>query len=582
MIFRFCEKEYTKIAILRQHESRHMKIRFWCSYCQQVFTLLEDERNHHLLQHENYILAETNYIKLSDSTILTKYEKVFESGNWPISIFEGEDLQHISDLIKISVLTKPEAIIKISLKIWFVSNLSLEDKIPRSTWISIPHFMWSSAKLGLKRNIKEKGDYLMLAIDNFDNIEGSGYVYYATSQIGITIIKNSTFGCELNDSDNYYSDLHQLFNSTIIFNPTGKYFCFQKCIAMHYSTQNKRLLNGEKKLQSDFPRFVNKETCNMLECIEWDKINTQAKIIIWGLKKENNRFFIQKLYQSQDINTQSENNRIHLLAIFFENKSYDHFMLIKHIAKFLTISMGSGIYLKNPNACKKVHKYCTYCINFISKSPKLVQNHEKFCLENPENHIKSDTSLRKDDFVFKQNSLECSSDSKNNPPNWLGFLDFETLNQSINDSDISQVCSSHRLIGESYCQCPLTIRSEKIQSISYCLLIIDFHTQKKVFDHFYIQKSSNEQDPGEHLACTLKKLACIFLYINDINNPIVMSMQDKVKHKNTKYCELCNIKFVNIKCSSNLFKNVFHANIEQMKMVNYSMPYKYGYVPKTG
>ena len=197
----------------------------------------------------------------------------------------------------------------------------------------------------------------------------------------------------------------------------------------------------------------------------------------------------------------NQSTQINLLAIANTNTDESaHLMLILNLKSMLKA-------IKNFNREKEIKKinFCTFCLQKNSDNHQVIAQHEKFCLSNPDsNHYKDSSELTNIlEFEDEPNFLKCS-DKGRSPPNWIGFVDFETV--ACNSDHLKQdVCDKHRRSGLTNCKCPISEHSENIKSLSYALIIIDFNTHEVLSEIFYIQKSPADETVPEHFVSTLKQ-----------------------------------------------------------------------------
>ena len=187
-----CSKKYAKHSDLVAHNNIHSFFNFICWICKRNFNMSKSNMISHFKLHENRILLHTGYTKLIDNQLFSVYEKNY-GDDWPVSVFRGENLNEITDVIKVSTFFKKRVIIQIRLKLWYVPNPSSEFNTPKFVWFTLPsiQFVWSD--LNVKRKFFDVGDEFMNSFLEQTNIEdsGSGFVYYATSDISIKCVKNS-------------------------------------------------------------------------------------------------------------------------------------------------------------------------------------------------------------------------------------------------------------------------------------------------------------------------------------------------------------------------------------------------------
>ena len=213
---------------------------------------------------------------------------------------------------------------------------------------------------------------------------------------------------------------------------------------------------------------------------------------------KNEQFSIQCIFTSNQFH--SSGDQLNLLAVCSEHSKAAHFVLIRNVQLLMKhITKLQGV--KDP-----LIKFCQFCFQKKSRRAKVIELHELFCLSNPErNREKRQKSANMFNFL---NTINFSSEKKflqcNNrgraAPNFYGFIDFETVFSSMDDCYAKvKVCNFHRFEGKMECKCPQTLKSDKIESLSYSLLLLDFNLNEVIYKKYYVQKSENDVKAGEHL-----------------------------------------------------------------------------------
>ena len=529
-------------------------VTFYCDFHKKVFKLTSQSINQHFKAHEEEILLLSDYEKVGSSRLINVYEKSFDDDASVMDPFEQENLRDIVDLVRVGGSMKERAKIIISFKVLFES---IDHDFPKFTWMSMPQFQVNRNELNLENKIQEKGKAFLQSLLDLDSIEdsGSGWVYLGMSIISIKVISSAKFGC--NEIPYEHADkIMALVKKRILYNPDGEVRCFQKCV---YNFLQDNYTHSSKIPWNVFEKDNLKATVTLEEIEEWSLKCSFVKIQIFALTKgkSNNSYNIQPIYIS---NSNSHKRKISLLAVYNENnKNTAHFMRILDIEKLFKQTNFKGTHKK--------YKICQYCYNFNSDLEHVIDRHELNCLENP-NSTRND-KISSDRIVFptEKTYLKCRNERCRNPPNWIGFLDFETVNQSVDDwGHIVEVCLNHKLKGKKSCDCSFTSSSDKIKSLSYNLLIVDFHEKDVVYENFYIQKLDSDPDAGQHLTQVLVELAYAFTLLHQINYPMEMTALQQLKHALTTHCELCHREFAPKIDEENLLKNIGQGNLEGIKI----------------
>ena len=548
-----CELSFKNKLLFDRHYNSHTQI-LYCWICNRNARLTIKEFNDHLLHHENEILNTNGYLKAVSSLNFERYEKRFDDDSWVWNPFEGTDLNDILNILKISIAIKKHALIFIKVKAWFVTLNNEEENYPKSVWMSLRTFQSSKYDISLKNKLQEIGSRFISNLCDTDNIDGngSGFVYYAVSNVTITVVKNLQIGCNI---CSYCSSCSTCLNITscvkciffekmitlgIVFNPSTTEFCFNECIKMALKNCS---LKFELIEQIQNSLLSLKQRVSFLDIEKWSELYPSLQLKIFLLDENDKQIKIHPILLQRKENSEIT---IHLLAVFSTMNNIAHFLLIQDIEKFM-LKLGG----KSAIIDKKIggmHKFCKHCFVFNSKLDHVLQKHELFCYANYQNIRFNEEKRMKHSFDFPKEKtylkLTKSLEYLTNAPNWYGFLDFETVNENIEDwFDRSKICSKHRVEGLTQCNCPKTLFSDKIESISYFLVIFDFNNQNKIFEKFYLQKSKKDLSCGEHLIYTLKHLAYKLELLNSLNFPIDMTEYQRQCHKEETHCQTCKREF---------------------------------------
>ena len=523
-----------------------LPITFYCDFHKRTFKLSPQDIYNHFKIHEEEVLLLSDYEKIQNTRLVDIYEKTFHE-DLVMDPFEGSDLTDIVDLVRVGGCMKQKAMVKISFKIYYESK-DIEEHI-QHTWMSLPDFQVTSYELGLKEKVQDKGKIFIQSFLDIDSIDdsGSGWVYLGMEMISIKIIRRASFGCSENSYE-FCPKIKSLVKNGTLYNPPGEVSCFQKCISHFF----KRIYNRPDYV---YDKGNLKETMTLQEIEEWSQQETSIKLQIFTLTRSQSKYNVQPIYFSNNDSC----HKIKLLAVLGENNNTGHFMRILNIAKLFRQTKFSGSHKK--------YKICQHCFNFQAEFEYVIDRHELNCLENSESIRDDKTSSDRIVFPDEKSYLKCRNERCRNPPNWIGFLDFETVNQSVNDWGIEvEVCPTHRLKGKKKCDCSFTSSSEKIKSLSYNLLIVDFHEKEVAYENFYIQKQNSDPDAGQHLAQILVELAYAFTIKHQMNYPIEMTLKQQIDHKNATHCELCHREFAPTIEEQDLLKNIGQGNLDGVKI----------------
>ena len=297
-----CSKKYTRYIDLEKHNKTHSFFNFACWVCKRNFYMTKLNMINHFKNHEQSILLRTGYTKIIDNQLFSVIDKNF-GDEWPVTVFRGEFLNEITDVIRINTLIKHRLIIQIRCKLWYVPNPSSEFNEPKFVWVSLPNIQVEWSDLNIKRKVFDVGEEFMgkfLEQSNVDDESGSGFVYYATSDVSIKCVSNSKIGCYLqNDIHNRYFELLNhlsvgrcwyTYNEHIysvkrssyfqpVYNPSCDSFCFKKCLE-HFELQN------DSKLQLSNTIF-NQPYVTFADFEEWDQDGVNFGLRLLILDEEN-------------------------------------------------------------------------------------------------------------------------------------------------------------------------------------------------------------------------------------------------------------------------------------------------------
>ena len=520
-----CSKKYIQYSDLVTHNKTHSFFNFTCWVCKRNFNMSQSNMMSHFQLHEKSILLRTGYTKLINNKLFTIFEKNFDD-EWPITVFCGDILDDLTDIVRVSTFLKKRLVVQIRCKLWYVPSPSSEFNVPKFVWLTLPNIQFEWNDLNVKRKIYNMGEQFMNSFLEQTNIEdsGSGFVYYATSNISIKCIQNSKIGCFLPDQNKYSELLQCLTSKKIIFNPLCDSFCLRECLSSFSIKSNQNIKLDNKLFDQPYVTFFDFEN--------WDQqeMNFGLRLLILN---EDKFEFALPIFLSPEFHT--KNIQINLLVVPNINNSA-HFVLILNLNSFLRS-------LKNFN-CEKTTKkttyFCQFCLQKCSFHYSVISQHQKFCLSNPMSNHSERGMHDMIEFKDEKTFLKCSNKGRD-PPNWIGFLDFETIASSFNNIN-SNVCLKHSENILS-CKCSFTLKGEPLKSLSYSFMIADFNTNEILVEIFYIPKNAFDLSAAEHFVLTLKKIAYAFQIINEINYPIKMSEVEKTFHEKQTHCQHCKIKF---------------------------------------
>ena len=558
----FCNATFLKRHNLSMHEKQvHFFISFFCWMCQRNMNMSHKAMKAHFAAHENQACRETEYAKIQGNSMFNLYQRSFDDDQyWPYNPFANDNLVDLVKMVRINASIFNRIIVNISCKMWFQPKAGLDDQSPLYRWVSISSISVDFNEIQLKEKIRKSGQDLMdtwLANESVDET-GSGFVYYATSDIKLKCIKNMQFGCEIDSKQNEFID--QLESKNILFNPHCQSHCFHYCVYSHFkgtlSTSDQQILE-----------VVNKPLVSLLdlENLPFNLLTFGIRIFYLNQFDNNEQFGVQCIFTSSHFHTKQE--QVNLLAVCAESTASAHFVLIKNLTRLVR---SISIAREDKGARDRGEFFCKFCFQKKSKVSKVIQLHELFCLSNPnknrENMDKSvglNNLMNNIKFSTEKTHLKCTNKGRS-APNFFGFLDFETVFSSISDSYAKiKVCAKHRMEGVMECKCSQTIKSDKIESLSYHLIILDFNLNKIIYEKYYIQKRENDVKAGEHLVSTLLQLSYAISLINSIHCAINMSDEQKKLHREATHCEQCKRRFNHGPTES---KNIFNTSAHDLEL----------------
>ena len=521
-----CSRKYTRHSALVIHNKIHTFFNFACWICKRNFNMSHSNMISHFKHHEKNILLRTGYTKLIENQLYSILEKRF-GDEWPVSVFKGDILNDLTDVVKVNTFLKNRMFIQIRCKLWYVPNPSSEFNTPKFVWLTLPNIQFEWSDLNIKRKIFDVGGEFMNTFLEQSNVEdsGSGFVYYATSEISIKCVKNTNIGCVLPYEHKYSELLPLLASKNIIVNPLCNSYCLRQCLISFSSISNQNIQLNNKIFNQPYVTFLDFE--------EWDQegIDFGLRLIILD---ENRLELAHPIFVSTEFH--SKLLQINLLVIP-NNDDSAHFVLIQNLTSFLR----SIKKITSETKTRKSNFFCKYCLQKNSFHYSVISQHEKFCLHNPTSSHNDKGMHEMIEFKKEKTFLKCSNRGRN-PPNWIGFLDFETVASSF-DHIQSNICPNHSENILS-CKCSFTLKGEPLKSLSYSLVIADFNTSETLVEIFYIPKNIFDLSAAEHFVLTLKKIAYAFQIINEINFPIEMSKQEKLFHEKQTHCQHCGVKFI--------------------------------------
>lgn len=553
-----CDKVFDDKRNLEAHILKHQQI-VYCCICNRNQLMQIKDFHIHLTNHENDILNTSGISRVTSSNILDVFEKRYEEDSWVQNPFDDQELTDILKLLKISTAKKNFAIVYIKVKAWFI-NLSYdeEESQPRSVWLSLPPIQLSIYDMNVESKLKELGNHFLSKLSDQADVDGggSGFVYLAISDMTVTVVKNLQFGCRYcelcqpcvkcsmcsNCSNicEICKKMESLESKGAIYNPKEDEFCFINCINK-FLTLSDLGFEDKEKIQDSLKTLGKEISLDSVE--KWAKFHPYLSLHIFMINQiEDKVQFHPILFQKGD----NEKFCIKIAATLTSTKeNKGHFSLILNDSKFqkgFTKSGKKGDILRH-------YKRCQYCFVYRINNPATLLRHEQFCRENQKSLRSDEDKMMTECFEFPEETtflkMNKALEESANAPNWYGFLDFETVSQNIPywKSKIA-VCPEHSLQGQIECNCAKTLLSKKLRTLSYFLVIFDFHTQKQVFEKFYIRKNERDLPCGDHLVYTLKNLAYKIALVNQLYYPIEMTDLEKRRHMQATHCQSCKQKFV--------------------------------------
>merc|ERR1711902_231061 len=141
------------------------------------------------------------------------------------------------------------------------------------------------------------------------NDSGSGYAYYAVSDIKLKCIKNMQFGCRIENA-NYQKLISQLVSKGVVFNPLNEWGCFHQCVYKHFSGKE----------------------LTYLENLPFTSLSFGVRIL-YLVDFGNEHFGVQCIFTSTNFHSKLE--KINLLAICSDSADTAHFVLIQKFNLFM-------------------------------------------------------------------------------------------------------------------------------------------------------------------------------------------------------------------------------------------------------
>ena len=120
-----CSKKFIRYADLINHNKIHSFFNFACWVCKRNFRMSKSNMLIHFKDHEQSILLRTGYTTLIENQLYSVFEKSFEN-EWPITVFRGEQLDELTDIIKVNTFLKNRLMVQVRCKLWYVPKPSSE------------------------------------------------------------------------------------------------------------------------------------------------------------------------------------------------------------------------------------------------------------------------------------------------------------------------------------------------------------------------------------------------------------------------------------------------------------------------
>ena len=236
-------------------------------------------------------------------------------------------------------------------------------------------------------------------------------------------------------------------------------------------------------------KIFNQSHVTFVDFEDWDeeRIDFGLRLLILN---EEHLDTVHPVFVSPEFHTKKI--QVNLLVIPNVDDSA-HFALVLNLNGFLkTVKLYKSSIIPHKRTF-----FCQFCLCKNSNNHSVISMHEKFCLNNPvSNPINTARNMIK--FEEQKTFLKCSNRGRD-PPNWIGFLDFETKASGFNPTN--DTCKKHP---KESCICSFHVQGKALESISYSLIIADFRTNELLLEIFYIPKNDMELSAAEHSVLTLK------------------------------------------------------------------------------
>ena len=243
-----CSFSFSSFNKLKDHQSRtHLFISFLCWICRQNLRMSHKNMKEHFIAHEIHFCRQTKLRKIKSNDIFNMYHRSFDDEEyWPYNPFMDDDMNDLIKMIKINASIKERIIVNISCKMWFEPKAALEGESPQFIWMSIPSIQVDQNEIQLNSKIRNSAEqfFNIFLEQESVNDSGSGYAYYAVSDIKLKCIKNMQFGCRIENA-NYQKLISQLVSKGVVFNPLNEWGCFHQCVYKHFSGKELTYLHKE-------------------------------------------------------------------------------------------------------------------------------------------------------------------------------------------------------------------------------------------------------------------------------------------------------------------------------------------------
>ena len=146
----------------------------------------------HFIAHEIHFCRQTKLRKIKSNDIFNMYHRSFDDEEyWPYNPFMDDDMNDLIKMIKINASIKERIIVNISCKMWFEPKAALEGESPQFIWMSIPSIQVDQNEIQLNSKIRNSAEqfFNIFLEQESVNDSGSGYAYYAVSDIKLKCIK---------------------------------------------------------------------------------------------------------------------------------------------------------------------------------------------------------------------------------------------------------------------------------------------------------------------------------------------------------------------------------------------------------